>query len=637
MKAKIIFLLLVAQFLFFSSARSGYAEIQTNGSRVEMILSDMTLEEKFGQVLLMDFRSWLTEESRIAQQKELDQRNQDMAVSNENSAVLEPTPDDLHELNDEVRQVIRQYRLGNIILFDANCRDTASLVRLTHDLQATAAEEQLPPMLIGTDQEGGSITRLGSGTCMSGNMAIGSSGNMENAFLTGTVLGNELKAVGINCDFAPVADVNLNHNNPVIGIRSFSDDPHTAGAMAAEMAHGLETQSVIPCIKHFPGHGNTETDSHTGFPLVTVDKETWISEEGLSFRYALNSGYVPMVMTAHIQYPGLDDTQVLSKADGQPVYLPATLSHRILTDLLKKELGFNGVVVTDAMNMDAIASHFETNDAVIMALNAGADLICIPVVVRSLDDLPLLDQLYDTLREAVVSDRLPLERLDDAVRRVLTLKESTGVLDLSLETDIEAAVRKAEEIVGGIENRQIERRIADECVQVISKVGFTPFVPDENDSITVLMPYNNEVPSVHHAFLRMEEEGMIPRLNVRVLSYQNQSVLNDELQDAIENADWLIIGAEQIGSEINDPTHWLNVIPELALNAARTDRVVMLCTGLPYQAVKFTDRYPCIVLCNYSGMTDTDVGATRFKGKYGPAIPAGIEKIFRPIAGTFEP
>ena len=397
--------------------------------RIEETIGQMSIEEKIGQVLLMDFRMWLTEEER-AKQLEAAVKNTDMEVSNEAQIAYQPEPHGLTVLNEEIRGIIADYHLGNIILFGENCADPQALTHLTYDLQHAAIDSGNFPLIIGTDQEGGNVTRLGNGTCMSGNMAVGASKEPENAYLTGQVIGSELNAVGINCDFAPVADVNSNRDNPVIGMRSFSDDPALVAEMAAAMAKGLKDTDTIACAKHFPGHGNTDTDSHTGLPLVEENYEEWLACDGLPFKNLAEQGNVGMVMTAHIQYPGLDDTRVKSALDGEEIYLPATLSKTILTEILKGKLGFQGVVVTDAMNMDAIADNFGPEEAVIMALDAGADLVCIPASLRSLEDLPKLDALYTAIKSAVSDGTLAEERLDDAVMRVMRLKEEAGILAL---------------------------------------------------------------------------------------------------------------------------------------------------------------------------------------------------------------
>lgn len=580
--------------------------------RAEKIVSEMSVDEKIGQILLMEFREWDTTAST---------GNSDMALSNDDLCRTLDESDDMRVLNDEVRSIIADFHLGSIILFEENCGDIESLTHLTYDLQHAAIDSGSIPLLIGTDQEGGSVTRLKSGTCMSGNMAVGASGDKNNAYLSGKVIGSELSAVGINCDFAPVSDVNSNRDNPIIGMRSFSDDPEVVAEMSASMAEGMSDSGVIACAKHFPGHGNTASDSHTGLPLVDESYEEWLKCDGLPFKALSEQNNVGMIMTAHIQYPGLDSTMVKSALDGEEIYLPATLSKTILTDILKGELGFEGVVVTDALNMDAIVHNFGPDEAVIMALNAGADLVCMPVTLRSTNDTNKLTALYSAIKGALSDGTLSEDRLNDAATRVVRLKIESGILDRDYDYDVDAVAKEASEIVGGEENRSIENRVAAECVNTVYDGEFEKFSPDSNDKIAVFMPYGNELNSVKFAFKRMGGD-----YNVSFYSYQNG--LSNEMIKAARNADYIILGSEQTVSNMSSDTHWLNTIPERILKNANTDNVVILCTGLPYQAEKFSADYPCIMLYNYSGMDEEDIEAEKFAGKFGPAIPAGIEAVF---------
>ncbi|MEG0756473.1 MAG: glycoside hydrolase family 3 N-terminal domain-containing protein, partial [Oscillospiraceae bacterium] len=281
--------------------------------KAQTLLDGMTTEEKIGQVLLMNFRSWGTD--------------------------AEGNPLPLEECNDTIRGIIGTYHLGNIILFGENVRDTEKAVRLVDDFQQSANQ----PLLIGIDQEGGIVTRLGQGTCLPGNMALGASGKAKNARLAGRLMGEELSAIGVNCNFAPVCDVNDNLQNPVIHLRSFSSDPNTVATMATALREGLGEAGMISAAKHFPGHGNTSVDTHVGLAVVNRSRTEWDAVEAVPFRTMIKDG-VEMIMSAHIQYPQLDATTYRSQLSGKEVILPATLSHKILTDILRGELGFDGVV-----------------------------------------------------------------------------------------------------------------------------------------------------------------------------------------------------------------------------------------------------------------------------------------------------
>lgn len=250
-------------------------EPQIDRKAREMVAKFST-EQKIGQVLLMDFSYW----SKGADDK----------------------PVALTECNDTIRKLIGDYHLGNVILFNENTQTTENAVRFVADLQAASLAGGGMPLLIGVDQEGGIVTRLGQGTCLPGNMALGAAGKPEYARMAGDVIGEELAAIGINCNFAPSCDINDNPQNPVIHLRSFSSDPALVAALAPALRQGLVDNGVIAAAKHFPGHGNTSVDTHVGLAVVDKSKKAWNTVEAVPFR-AMIKGGADMIMTAHIQYP----------------------------------------------------------------------------------------------------------------------------------------------------------------------------------------------------------------------------------------------------------------------------------------------------------------------------------------------
>lgn len=574
-------------------------------ANIKQMVADLSLEEKIGQLLLVDFRKWET------------------ADASEVS--------DLEEMNDEVAAIVGDYHLGNIILFGENLKDTKKATELVYAMQGAAISSGNLPLLIGADQEGGSVTRLGQGTCMPGNMAIGATGNPEYAYENGGVIGAELAAIGINCDFAPDADVNDNPDNPIINLRSFGDDPEKVAAMVSRMSDGLKSTGVIACVKHFPGHGNTSTDTHTGLAIVEKTREEWEACEKIPFAEAVDNG-IGMVMTAHIQYPELDDTQVNSKLDGEPVYLPATLSHKIITGVLREEIGYDGVVVTDALDMQAISDHFGESEAIIMALNAGADLMCNPTTMREEKDCKKLTAIYAAIENAVENGTLSIERIDEAAGRVLLLKQKYGILDTAqYETPVKERVSQALSIVGSKTHREMERTIAREAVQLVSAGSYTPFQPKKEDTVLVLMPYESELYSIEYAINRLRAEGLLGEFHIEFVSYTKNPEPDAAAQEKIKKADYIILGSEMYASTKNEASHWMNTAPQSAADliaaVGKQSVTAVLSMGLPYG----TDRYagfPCFLSYSYMGMSKEDAISGITTGKYGPNIPAAIEKIF---------
>ena len=271
----------------------------------------------------------------------------------------------------ELVQVIRQYKIGNIILFRENISDAAQLRTLCADLTELIRRETGYDPFIMVDQEGGVVTRL-SEDCVNvpGAMALASTGDPGNTYLAGKLTGAELRRLGINFDLAPSVDVNCNPANPIIGVRSYGDTPSTVVKYATGMIRGLQDGGVLCLAKHFPGHGDTSMDSHLTLPCVDKPRTELEKMELAPFRAVIADG-VPAIMTAHILFPTLDDSGV-----------PATMSRRIVTDLLRGEMGFTGLVTSDCMEMQAVQKFFGTVNGVLAAMNAGVDLVLISHTTR---------------------------------------------------------------------------------------------------------------------------------------------------------------------------------------------------------------------------------------------------------------
>lgn len=295
----------------------------------------------------------------------------------------------------EVRALIASHHLGGVVLFQKNIEDADSVATLCRGLQQAAAEAGLPPLLIAVDQEGGSVERLPLG--LPGAMALGATRSAEDARRAGEITGRALRAAGVNVNFAPVLDVNTNPSNPVIGIRSFGDDPVVVGALGLAYIRGLQAQGVMAAAKHFPGHGDTEVDSHLGLPVVTHSLERLEAVEFAPFRQV--SREVAGVMTAHVVFSSLGMT-------------PATLSPALLQGMLRERWGFAGPIFTDSLAMAAIAAHIGAGRAAVMALLAGAD------VLLALGGPDSLTEVMASVRQAVSDGVLTRARLAQSFHRL---------------------------------------------------------------------------------------------------------------------------------------------------------------------------------------------------------------------------
>ncbi|AWZ04658.1 MULTISPECIES: glycoside hydrolase family 3 protein [unclassified Streptomyces] len=296
--------------------------------------------------------------------------------------------------------------LTSVGLFGRNITSPEQLAALTAQLRAERDD-----VLVAIDEEGGDVTRLEvrGGSSFPGNLALGAVDDVDLTRDVARELGRRLAECGVNLNWAPSADVNSNPDNPVIGVRSFGADTGLTARHTAAYVEGLQAAGVAACTKHFPGHGDTNVDSHHALPRIDVDLDTLAARELVPFRAAIEAG-TKAVMSAHILVPALDPTR------------PATLSPQILTGLLRKELGYDGLIVTDGMEMHAIAGTYGIERGSVLAIAAGADAIC---VGGGLADEGTVLRLRDALVAAVREGALPEERLAEAAARVRSLAEWT--------------------------------------------------------------------------------------------------------------------------------------------------------------------------------------------------------------------
>ncbi|HWS37769.1 MAG TPA: glycoside hydrolase family 3 N-terminal domain-containing protein [Actinoplanes sp.] len=339
-------------------------------------------------------------------------------------------------------EVVARYHLGGVVYFTwtGNLQSTRQIATLSNGLQAAARRV---PLMISTDQEHGVVTRMPApATRFPGAMALGAARDPAGAYRTGQVTGTELKAVGIRQAWAPVADVNVNPANPVIGVRSFSSDPALTGTLTANQIRGLQQGAGISAsAKHFPGHGDTAVDSHTGLPVINHSLADWRRLDAPPFRSAI-AARVDTIMSAHIVVPALD-----------PSGDPATLSKPIITGRLRGELGYRGVIVTDSLEMQGVREKYGDARVPVLALKAGVDVLLMP---------PNLDVAVKSVLQAVAGGELTESRIDESVRRILTLKQKRGLL-----TGKPVDPAAAERIVGSADHRRIAQSVTDRTVTAV--------------------------------------------------------------------------------------------------------------------------------------------------------------------------
>lgn len=384
---KIFGLWLFAALLICCMSLTSCSENDSSGgsspeSEVEEMLRKMTLREKVGQLFFVRPEAL------------------DPDIHWENPPT-DLAPLKLQEVNEKMKQQNKSYPVGGIILYDWNINDEAQLAKFLPQLKALNGKP-----LICIDEEGGRVARLANNPNFhvkkyESMAAIGATGNPANAYECGNTIGTYLKKYGFDIDFAPVADVNTNPDNIIIGKRAFSDDPAVAAPMVVNYLQGLKDAGIVGCIKHFPGHGDVKTDTHYGYAQTQKTWAEMLSCEMVTFRAGINWG-CQLVMTAHIGAP---------KVIGSDI--PSTMSLVMLQNKLRGELGYRNIIVTDALEMGAITKQYTNVDAVLGCLQAGVDIVLCPKEYA---------EVFDAVVKAVENGTISETRLNDSVRRILMLK-----------------------------------------------------------------------------------------------------------------------------------------------------------------------------------------------------------------------
>jgi beta-N-acetylhexosaminidase len=335
-------------------------------------ISKMTLDEKIGQMLILGVEGYA--------------------------------------INANSKSLVEKYKAGGFIILGENVQNTNQLLNLVNSLKKENTKNKIP-LFLSIDEEGGRITRVPKEfKKLPTNKEIGQKNNKALSNKIGGILAEEIRAFGFNMDFAPVLDINSNPKNPVIGDRSFGATPEVVSTLGLETMNGIKAGNVIPVVKHFPGHGDTSTDSHVGLPTVNNDLKRLESFEFKPFSQAIKS-QVDAVMIAHILLPKIDNKN------------PSSMSKTIITDILRKKLNFNGVVVTDDMTMGAIMKNYNIGEAAVKSVNAGTDIV---LVCHGYDREI---EVINALKKAVEDGKISKDRIDESVYRILKLKKNYNLKD----------------------------------------------------------------------------------------------------------------------------------------------------------------------------------------------------------------
>ena len=574
-------------------------EPEVTRSREEEILAGMSLKDKIEQMMIISLRY--------------------SEYDNDSSYTS------MTELNEPAAEHLRSHHYGGVILFGGNIESCEQTVRLINDIKTVHAEGSSIPLLIAADQEGGAVRRLTYGTFHCGNMALAAIGDQKTVRESASLMAEELQAVGINTNFAPDVDVNSNPRNPIIGVRSFSDDPKTVTSMASAYIKGMQDENIIACIKHFPGHGDTNVDSHTGLPRVNSSYDELKRTHLVPFAELCRK--TDMIMSAHIQFPQIDDTRYTSP-DGSTVFLPATLSKKIITGILRDDLGYDGVVCTDAMAMDAIHEYYDNDEALVMAINAGIDILLIPVHEdRHTDEyLAALDHAVQMLAEKVSDGTIPMERIDESVLRILKLKNRRGILDDRPADDPDTMIAAARATVGSEEHHGQEFKVSQKAVTLLKNAnGVLPLSSDQ--SALVFVPFESQINSVLYTASYLQDKGLIERadqINAVCYSYLSDYDITLAIDEFEPDA---VIYVTSVNS-IDDLTDAEIILPGVHHGQEYGIPQIILSAQLPYDLSLYDDADAHLACYLASGMPVQPVFDGRENTGYGPNLIAALSVIY---------
>ena len=530
---------------------------------VRKVLSQMTIEEKIGQLMICPYSG-----------RFLNRESEEMK---------------------SLESLVVKRKIGGLILYGGNVYETAYL---TNRLQKLAEI----PLLISSDLERGLGNQIEGATQFPPLMALGAIGSEEKAYLMGKVTAAEARAIGIHLTYAPVADVNINPDNPIINVRSLGESPEQVSRLATAFIRGCQDNALLATAKHFPGHGDTDLDSHSELPTIKADLERLEKVELYPFRKAIEAG-VSVIMSSHLYLPALDPTP----------YLPASLSPLILTELLRKKLEFKGLIVTDAMDMGGITTHYSPEEAALNAVQAGADLI-----LKS----PQPEEVIEYLIEAVKRGELSESRINASVKRILEAKAKLGLhINKLVDTD------SLDEEIASEEHLHLARQMFEDSLTLVKNDNQTLPLTDSDLKIAVFSLSSDPGGYFAGKTLIEEVEDRYPDLiSFYAEAYTGENYLHEGMEK-MEEADVVVFALfsrrrARKGTVDLELKH-IQMVREAAQGAIP---VVVISFGSPYFIRHFpeVDSYLCVYRWSKEAQSTAAraiFGEIDIKGKLPVSIP----------------
>lgn len=486
---------------------------------------------------------------------------------------------DGYEINEDskdfirIKELITKQKIGGLIFFKGNTKSEALLINKFQRLSVT-------PLLISQDFERGTGMRLSDGTVFPNNMGIGATRNVELAYKMGLQIAEECRMIGVHQNYAPDMDVNNNPDNPIINVRSFGEDPMLVSAMGVAMIKGLQEGGVIATAKHFPGHGDTDIDTHSDLPVLKFNRNRLDTIELLPFKNAIISG-VKSVMTAHISFPELEKSSKV----------PASLSRNIVTDLLTDELGFNGLKITDALNMAGITKHFSTKEVALMCVNAGIDLILMPQGEV---------ETIDAIESAVNSGRIKEERIIESTRKVLEAKKWLG-LDTEKIVNNDYYANLLDMNYTAASSKELSQKIADESITLVKNVnGNLPFgrrmIKRKESCLIVSLNNGNEVANSDYFLKTFSERGKNYFTDFKSYDIKGEVINTNEILKDAKSFTYVVVPlyakVKMKSGTVGIPQSQIELINNLVEDG---NTVCVISFGNPYllKGFKNVDSYIC--------------------------------------------
>jgi beta-N-acetylhexosaminidase len=472
-------------------------------------------------------------------------------------------------IDSNIIQAIDECHFGNIIYMAYNVKNYSTLANLTNTIQDKLITTNGVPGFISVDQEGGNVARLVSGaTHFIGAMAMGATGNEDNTYELGKAMGEELYNYGIRVDFTPVLDVNVNPDNPVIGIRSYGDKPMQVALFGNNMTKGLAKSNIIGCAKHFPGHGNTTVDSHSGLPVITSTKEALYKIELAPFMSAIASG-IDAIMTTHIIFTAFDD-----------VY-PATLSKEVLTKLLREQMHFKGLIITDGMQMAGVTKNYGGHEVIsVLAIEAGVDIL-----LYTSNDAPRIS--HGALMNAVNNGTISIERINESVKRILIKKIKYGIIK-----NYKAEGKNIDELLE--KHKEMNLRFAKESLTLL-KGTFNGL--DKSKSTLIVAPKKTTLTNENFAEYAAE---YLKSKGMSICDYEvvSQNMTDSEVSTNIEKVkqyEQVVLAFDNV--KVQEYTNTISFVNSVA---AMDKELVVVALTTPYDLMAYDKEKIKTYICTYN-------------------------------------